>query len=62
MYKKAFLCLKSVTKLAALHLSTLPSQIQGDFETLTENLELNLKHFVQRNPLLIVATGDFSAK
>ena len=39
-----------------------PSQSQDDFETFTENLELNLKHLVPWNPLLVVAFGDFNAK
>ena len=39
-----------------------PSQSQDDFETVTENFELNLENLVQRNPFLVVAIGDFNAK
>ena len=39
-----------------------PSQRQDSFETFTENLELNLENFVQRNLFLVVAIGDFNAK
>ena len=38
-----------------------PSQSQ-DFETFTENLELNLENLVQKDPFLVVAMGDFNAK
>ena len=38
------------------------SQSQDDFETFTENLELNLENMVQTNPFLVVAIGDFNAK
>ena len=39
-----------------------PRQSQDDFETFTENLELNLENLMQRNPFLIMAIGDFNAK
>ena len=39
-----------------------PSQGQDDFETLTENIKLNLENLVQRNPFLVVAIGDFNTK
>ena len=32
-----------------------PRQSQDDFETFTENLELNLENLVQRNAFLVVA-------
>ena len=35
-----------------------PNQSQPEFE----NLELNLGNLVQRNPVLVVAIGDFNAK
>ena len=38
-----------------------PSQSQ-DFETFTEDLELNLENLVQKDPFLVVAMGDFNAK
>ena len=38
-----------------------PSQSQDDFETFTENLELNLENLAQRNSFLVVAIGDFNA-
>ena len=38
-----------------------PSQSQ-DFETFTEDLELNLENLVQKNPFLVVAMGYFNAK
>ena len=39
-----------------------PRQSHDTFETFTENHELNLDNLVQRNPLLIVAIGDFNVK
>ena len=39
-----------------------PGQSQDDFESFTENLELNLENLVQRNPFLVVVIGDFNAK
>ena len=39
-----------------------PSKSQDDFETFTENLELNLENLRQRNPFLVVAIGDFNGK
>ena len=49
-----------MTKLLSLCRS--PSQSQDDFETFTENLELNLENLVQRNPFLVVAIRNFNAK
>ena len=45
-----------------LSLYRFPCQRQDDFETFTENIELNLENFVQRNPFLVVAIGDFNGK
>ena len=45
-----------------LSLYRFPSQSQDNFETFTENLELNLENLVQRNPFLVVAIRDFNAK
>ena len=45
-----------------LSLCRSPSQSQDDFETFTENLELNLENLVHRNSFLVVAIGDFNAK
>ena len=45
-----------------LSLFRYPSQNQDDFETFTENLELNLENFVQKNPFLGLAIGDLNAK
>ena len=39
-----------------------PSQSQDDFESFTENLELNLENLVQMNAFLFVAIRDFNAK
>ena len=38
------------------------SQLQDNFETFTDNFELNLKTLSQKNPFLLVAIGDFNAK
>ena len=38
------------------------SQSQDDFESFTENLELNLENLVQMNAFLFVAIRDFNAK
>ena len=38
------------------------SQSQDDFETFTENFELNFKNLMQRNTYLVVTIGDFNAK
>ena len=39
-----------------------PRQSQDDFETFTENLELNLENLMPRNPFLVVAIADCNAK
>ena len=39
-----------------------PSQNQHDFQAFIDNLEINLVTLAQRNPCLMVVTGDFSAK
>ena len=44
------------------YLSLSPSQSQDDFETFTENLELNLENLMQRNPFLVVSIRDFNTK
>ena len=45
-----------------LSLYRFPSQSQDNFETFTENLELNLENLVQRNPFLVVAIVDLNAQ
>ena len=39
-----------------------PRQSQDDFETFTENLELNLENLMPRNPFLVVPIADCNAK
>ena len=45
-----------------LSLYRFPSQSQDNFETFTENLELNLENLVQRKLLVDVTIGDFNVK
>ena len=60
--KKAYVLNFSDKTCNFLSLCRTPSQSQDDFETFTENLELNLENLMQRNPFLIMAIGDFNAK
>ena len=39
-----------------------PSQTRDVFETFADNSELTLSSLINKNPFLIVALGDFSAK
>ena len=39
-----------------------PSQTRDIFETFADNFELTLDTILNKNPFLIVALGDFSAK
>ena len=39
-----------------------PSQTLDNFKTFSKNFELNLENMVQRNPFVVVITGDFNAK
>ena len=61
--KKVYvLQLKLVTKFVTFFLSLYRSPSQDEFETFTENFELNLENLLQRNPFLGVAIKDFNAK
>ena len=46
--------------LASLYRS--PSQTKDEFENFIKNLELNLKHIVNKSPFLIVGLRDFNAR
>ena len=39
-----------------------PSQNRDEFETLSDNLELDFDHMADKNPYLMVAVGDFNAQ
>ena len=39
-----------------------PSQNRDEFETLSDNLELDFDHMAAKNPYLMVAVGDFNAQ
>ena len=43
-------------------LYTSPNQSQDEFETFTNNLELNLDKIFETNPFLVIALGDFNIK
>ena len=60
--KKAYVLNLSDKTCNFLSLYRTPSQSQDDFETFTENLELNLENLVQRNPFLVVTVRDFNSK
>ena len=63
MQESIYFELKTVDKSCNfLSLDSSPSQSQDDFETFTENLELNLGKLVHRNLLLAVVFKDFNAK
>ena len=45
-----------------LCLYRLPSQTRDIFETFADNFELTLVSIINKNPILVVALGDFNAK
>ena len=49
-----------VCKFLSLYRS--PSQNRDEFETFLDNLGSNFDHMVDKNPYLVIALGNFSAK
>ena len=47
-------------KIVSLYRSA--NQFQDEFETFTNNLELNLDNIFEANPFLLIALGDINAK
>ena len=62
MQESICFAIKIGDKICNFFLSLYRSPSQDEFETFTENFELNLENLLQRNPFLGVAIKDFNAK